>query len=261
VKRYGFLFLIPAFLLAAGCAKKSINEAGLASGETVRAGAALAYEHTISVAIRSEKLTVRMEEVRAACSSARFGSCSMLEFEELGGDFPSGTLVLRVVPEGIESLVTLASEGGIVRSRSTHAEDLAEPIADVARQKLQLETQLSKLLEFQARADLSVADMIALARERGTVDSQLAMLQEKSANQARRIETNLLTLRFSTRDGVSRWSNTGRAIVESIDSFADGVSEAIAMVAFGIPFVLIAFPAALMWRWLWRRATSTRSKT
>jgi hypothetical protein len=98
--------------------------------------------------------------------------------------------------------------------------------------------------------------MISLAHEGALVESRLAELGRTSINLQRRIETNLLTIQFSTSDNRSRWSAVGNSIADSLDSLADGTSEAIEMIAFGIPFLIVLFPLALVWRWLWRRATS-----
>ena len=44
----------------------------------------------------------------------------------------------------------------------------------------------------------------------------------------------------------------------SFEHGATGVTEALAMVGYGLPFLVIAFPLALLWRALWRWATRRR---
>ncbi|MGB0135124.1 MAG: DUF4349 domain-containing protein [Dokdonella sp.] len=135
------------------------------------------------------------------------------------------------------------------------AEDLAEVVADTDLRKDQLVSQQARLLDFQGRSGRAVADMIALANELARVEASLAELDRASANLQHRTETNLLIIQFSTMEGHSRWSSVGRSLSGSLDSFAEGVSEAIDMIAYGFPFLLALFPLALLWRWLWRRAT------
>lgn len=248
-------------LFVVGCSHKTVAEGGASvSGEVSRQGAYLAYEHTVSIEVASDAINSRVEAVRAACVEERFGSCSVLRIDSSSGKYPSGGLSLRVVPAGVEPLVALGSDGGRVGYRQTRAEDLAEAVADVARQKQLLELQRDKLAEFQSRADLTVGDAISLTRELAQIETSLAALTDTANNQIRRIETNLLTLTFSAGTPVSRWDNLGEAIGDSADSFAEGAFDLITMLAYGTPFLLIAFPLALAWRWLWRRATSGKRR-
>ena len=259
MKWLGIATLLGALLLSA-CAKKTVIDAASMTGEVAKPGTSLAYEHSVSVTVAGNALAEHMKAVREACTEERFGNCSLLRYEESSGHYPNGVVAVRVAPVGVEPLVALASENGNVGSRLTSAEDLAIAVADTARQREQLDTQRTQLLEFRNRKDLAVADMIALAHEIAQVESTLADLDQTSANLQRRIETNLLTIQFSATQSGSRWSSVGDSLSDSLDSFADGMSEAIEMIAFAIPFLVILFPLVLLWRWLWRRATSKRSQ-
>jgi hypothetical protein len=258
LKLNGMIFLAVA-LAVGGCAKETTVDSASVDGEVGKPGTSLAYEHTVSVSVSGTALAGKMSAVREACADERFGSCSLLRFEESSGRYPDGLLAVRIVPEGVEPLVAVASKDARVGSRQTRAEDLAEAVADAAREEEQLNAQRRQLLEFESRRDLSVTDMISLAREGGLVESRLAELGRTSANLQRRIETNLLTIQFSTSESGSRWSTVGGSISDSLDSLADGTSEAIEMIAYGIPFLIVLFPLALVWRWLWRRSTSRRT--
>lgn len=254
----GHLFLLAALSLSFGCAKNVADGPTIVRGEKGKPASSLAYEHVVAVSIPEHELRARMASARAACIDGRFGACSLLRFDESAGDYPSGSLVVRLVPDGVEQFVAFAAEGGAVGSRSTHAEDLAEAVADTARQQAQLEAQRGKLVEFQGRNDMVITDILALAREMAAVESQLAEQNQTSTNLQRRIETNLITINYSTREDTSRWSAFSHAASDSFDSFADGAAEVVQLLAFGLPFLLLMFPLALMWRWLWRRFTSSR---
>ena len=245
-------------LTSTGCAKKMIDGATPATGETAKAGASLAYEHTVSVSIPESALKERLNAIREACADQRFGQCSLLRFEESSGSYPRGLIEVRVVPAAVEPMVGIASKEGRIGSRQTHAEDLAEMVADTTHQQAQLSAQRDKLVEFQNRKDLAVSDMVALAHELASVELQLSELDLASTRLNQRIETNLLTLELTTKEGATRWSNVCVSISDFLDSLADGTSEKIGMIAFGLPFLIVLFPLALVWRWLWRRAT-TRS--
>lgn len=252
------VLLIAAFAVA-GCAKKLTEGAPTApTGEQAKAGAFLAYEHTVRIVSDDADIAPRINAVREACGSERFGTCSLLSESIDSGSRANGEIVVRVVPTGIEPLVNLAAKDGTISARSTHAEDLAQAVADNARERRLLENQRAKLESFQTRKDLSVADMLALARELASLETQMDGAEQIAAQQRRRIETNLLTIRFfSNGDGESR---VGVSLRNLWHSFTDGFADAVEYSGYLLPFVLFGFPLLLLLRWLWRRSTRSRSR-
>lgn len=253
--RMSFLLVLAFAAIAAGCSNKAVEEAPVVSGETAAAGSALAYEHRVSVSLAPEVLESRMHAVRAACGDARFGACQLLRFEQQFGRYPSGLLDLRAAPGAIEPLVEMAADAGAVGSRSTHAEDLSQAVADGAQELQQLEARRTQLDAFRARKDLAVADMLALAQELAAIETQRAELEKAAAGRNRRIETNLLSIDWRSHEFRSRWATVVEAFADAAGAATDGMAEAIGWLAFGLPFLLVAFPLALLWRGLWRRAT------
>lgn len=256
-------YLIPLLaalaLVASGCSeKKSPTESDTQlTGEVAKAGSLLAYEHTIDVSTTKDMIEPRVAAIRSACIEAKFGACNLLASEVSSGEYhSSGRIVVRVVPEAVEPLSAMASEGGEVGSRSTRAEDLAVVIADTAREEEQLERQRATLVEFQGRKDLAVSDMLSLASELASVETQLAELTKSQSIQQRRLETNLLTISLSARRDKSSWSSVPESLSEAMGSFGEGTAEAISTIAFSLPFLLLAFPLALLWRFFWRRLTA-----
>lgn len=251
-----FTLLLLAVLLIAGCTRNSFDGSGGVRGEQGSPESSLAYEHTVSIALSASQIGARMAAVRDSCVEATFAECSLLRFEETAGDFPSGLLTVRLAPDGVEPIVALAATDGAISSHVTRAEDLSKPSADMAREREQLEAQRTIIRDFQSRKDLSAADMIAIAQELSSIESRLADVERDQATLERRVETNLLTIRYTSRTEEGSWARIRSAVGESVNSFVNGTVEAIGMAAFGIPFILVAFPLALLWRWMWRRATS-----
>jgi hypothetical protein len=162
-----------------------------------------------------------------------------------------------VVPAGVEPLVALAGEGDKIEKRSTKADDLADAVADVAAQQDLLQRQRETLLGFVSRKDIAVADMIAVSQQLASVESTLQGLAQQSADQRRRIETNLLKIQlYSISIGES---DVDLSFSESWETFKESLAEGIAAsaeyVGYSLPLLLVVFPLALMWRWCWRWAT------
>lgn len=139
-------------------------------------------------------------------------------------------------------------------SSSTRAEDLADRVRDLDRQRRRIEAQQARLDELEARGPLSAGDLIAVAGERARLDTELAELAQAGAEVARRVETNLVSVRFQTDRG-GHLARLGEAFGDLDEALVDGVIELVELGVWGLPFVLLAFPLALLWRWGWRRAT------
>ena len=236
----------------AGCSKKQAAGASAAfEGDKSSSGALLAYEHTLDIDMDREAISPRLQAVRAACVGATFGPCNVLSLTESDR---GGSLTVRTAPEGVAHLTALAGEGGRIASTRTRAEDIGRAVHDTQRDRDELEAYAKRLDELSARKDLSVSDLIALSREQAGVANKRRSLEAASATQQNRLDTNLLTFEFRDRDYVGSgalgglWENT-------VEQTKQGIGEAIPMLGFSLPFLIIAFPLAWLWWGLWRRVT------
>jgi hypothetical protein len=96
---------------------------------------------------------------------------------------------------------------------------------------------------------------LTLSRELASLEVALDLKEKESARQRRRIETNLLTISFEINNTESSAGKLGLAAGGLWESFVDGLAEALTMLSYGLPFLFLAFPNALLWRWIWRRIT------
>ncbi len=162
--------LAAGVLLAAlyGCsaehAESVSGNAGF-QGETGKPGTALAYEHRVGIRLPAARIDAQLAASRDACNSERFGQCDVLAIEQRGGIGHYAELTVRIVPDGVEKLVAAAAEGGTLESRQTRAEDLAQAVADTRQQRERLQREYQTLQQYQGRKDMSVGDLLALARK------------------------------------------------------------------------------------------------
>lgn len=253
-------FVLGAILLGCSSAKQT-TAASNTSGEQSRPGTFLAYEHKVSIRYADNVIAAREEALRKACSSDQFGQCSLLGLKQTSGNYPSGEVILRVAPDAVEPLVKIAADGGSIWMRESHAEDLAQAVADTEQSRALLTRQRQNFEHLQDRKDASVSDQLAVARELAAIEVAQDANEKAAAQQRRRIETNLLTFDLRISGEESRTSRLGSAFLNIGDSFVDGVTEALSMTGYGLPFLVLAFLAALLWRWLWRRVTGKKAVT
>ncbi|HEY0232933.1 MAG TPA: DUF4349 domain-containing protein [Dokdonella sp.] len=262
MRSWRIVVLVVALAALPACAKKAIAPApatAAVAGEQSKAGAFLAYEHSVRVDLNDDSVGAHIDALRDACIGERFGACSLLSVQQSSGNHPRGEIVVRIVPAGVEPLVKLAGEGGTIGNRTTSAEDLADAVADNTHQREGLAHQRARLEEFQARKDLAVADMLTLSRELAALEVEDAAAGKAAAQQRRRIETNRLTIGFAVPDTQPQGSRIGNALKNLWNSFDEGVADALEYLGYGLPFLALGLPLLLILRWLWRRATRPRA--
>jgi len=234
-------------------ADSSASGAMRAKGMTAPQGALLAYEHEVAIELAADAIPARLAEAQAACSAQKFGDCSVLNVQQQGGEFPSAGLTVRIAPAGVEPLIALASRNAQVGSRSTRAEDLAQVVRDTAQQQTRLRGEHARLLQFQQRSDLAVADMLALSKQIAEVEAQLQVSERESAQHTRRLDTNLLTLNFRPPGGESGRNEIAKAFDDFGRTLSMGTAWTIRALAFLIPLGLLLLGLVLTIRRLRRR--------
>lgn len=247
-----FAAVVVAVGLSGGCGRHEaggVAASAPARGDaTVAEGAYLAYEHNVEIELAADEIPVRLQAAQADCQRKVHGACEVLQVNQQGGDYPSASLTVRIVPAGVEPMIAAASKGGDIGSRSTHAEDLAQVVRDnnVLRERLQKEQE--RLIEFQQRRDLSVADMIALSQQLAQVEAQLQAAGQEAAQHQRRIDTQKLTLGFRPPGGQSGRGEVRQALRDFSATLAMGTAWTIRAVAFLIPLALVLGALWLLWR-------------
>ncbi len=236
-------------------AADALPEANLAEPLQSPQGAFLAYEHEVDIDLAADEIPARLKAVQASCQSGRFGDCAVLNVRQSGGDAPSASLKVRIAPAGVEPLIQQAGQGGQIGSRSTHAEDLAQAVADNDLQRLRLQKEHARLLEFQQRKDLAVADLLALSKQLSEIEAGLETAQREGAQHKRRIDTQLLTLEFHPPGG-----QQGRGeIAQAFRDFGGILTVSIAWMIRALAGLLPLLAAVSAVVFFWRRRRRTKS--
>jgi hypothetical protein len=220
-------------------------------------GDSLAYEHTLSVELQND-IPARLKEVRGACESRKEFACILLDVSlQARLEIPSGQVRMRLPAVGIEPMIEIASRGGRITSRSTHAEDLAEPIADTERELTLLSTHRDRLDEFLRRKDLKIEQIISLSKEISSAQTQIDMRRTQKANLQRRLDTELLTIDFSPPVGAYAAQQTpiSDAIRSFGSDFRDAIAHVIRFMASLFPWLVILIPGIVLLRLFWRWIT------
>lgn len=215
----------------------------------------LAYEHEVTVALPKELLPTRIQELQAACTSAKDFTCTLLDVSSGSWEkVPSGNLRLRLSPSGVEPMIALAAKGGEITTRRTHAEDLAEPVADTERELAQLTTHRDRLQELMKSKDIKIDSLITVSRELANVQSRLDAVATQKAGLRRRIDTELLTINLQLPTYAAARQQT--PVLDAFRSFGanfkGAVASVVAFLAMALPWLVLILPALVLLRLFWR---------
>jgi len=237
------------------CGRGGQNYAADAAAGAVASpeGAFLAYEHDIRIQLDAKRISERVKAVSEACQSNRFGDCAVLQVGEEGGETRSGSIRVRIAPKGVEPIIALAGEGGDVASRNTHAEDLAQQVADTALTQTRLQKEHAQLQAYQQRSDMKVADLLAVSQRMAEIEAGLEQANKEAAQQRRRIDTQLVSLHFEGPAGQRSRSEIGKAVSEFGSIFTTSIAFVIRAVAALLPVGVVAWAVGAVGVALWRR--------
>lgn len=259
-----------AMMLALSACQKVVSEHEMASAAAaapaVGGGAGnplqsmLAYEHSVAVSLPAAAMSARLQALRQACDTAKFGACVVLNVQDRGGDDPSASLSMRMAPAAIEPMIAAAGSGGTLASRRTHAEDLAVVVGDNRLLQARLEKELARLGEFQQRRDLAVADMIALSRQIAETEAQLEGAQREAAQHQRRIQTQLLTISLSPPGGESGRGEIAQAFSDFGEVLSLSTAWLVRAIAVLLPITIAGWLLFLVVRWLRRRRVAKAAR-
>lgn len=248
-------WFVPAVLAVAGCSKVGHEYAAADASASLASpqGAYLAYEHRVQLQTSGAQIAPRLKAITEACQSGKYGDCAVLEVSQQGGDTPSGSIEIRVVPQGVEPIIALASEKGTITTRNTKAEDLAQQVADTRLVQARLKNEHDRLLEYQQRRDLAVADLLTISGRLSEIEAGLEAANREAAQQHRRVDTQRLTMDFSSTSSQRSRSEIGRALSESGSIFTTSLAYLIRVIAGLLPVIVVG--GALLWGGmaLWRR--------
>jgi hypothetical protein len=171
---------------------------------------------------------------------------------------PSGSIRMRMRPAAVTPIIGIASKGGAVAMRTSHAEDLAEPVADTARRLSMLATQRDKLEGFLKNRELKIDQVITLSKELSSVQADIDSASTQAANLRRRIDTELLTIEFHLPPQAFGAEQTPvRDALRLFGSnFAEGVGMVVTIVAVLLPWTILAVLVGVLGRVLWRAVRS-----
>ncbi|HVY24231.1 MAG TPA: DUF4349 domain-containing protein [Steroidobacteraceae bacterium] len=215
----------------------------------------LAYTHDVSVEVAKDRLQSQLDAVRDACVSDKQAQCTILNVDsELASSLPSGSISMRLIPQKVATIVNVAATNGHVTSTHTSAEDLAPELDDTAQKLTSLNNYRDRLNSIMSKRDLNPDQLISVARELSNTQSEIDELMRSRSKLRQRIDTDLLTIRFTVpgEDYTATLTPVKDALSSFSYNFRSAVAAVISFTAYLLPWIPIIFLAFLGIRKSWR---------
>jgi len=268
VNRSKFIVSLVALILVSACGEQK-DAAGVFAYEKDLGGLStqqekndsskyLAYTHTIALALKNEEINPTHTKLVNACEQDTKFNCAILNSSVSIGDSSgrsrsSGSLTLRLLPEGVAYFESLLKSQGELISRSSKAEDLADSILDTKKRIDMLQSYRDNLLELEDRPDNTIDALVKITSELATVQNKLEYAQGQKAKMMQRVTSDLLIIHLHMPYGTSSfWEPVSYSLEEFGENLSEGIATVITFAAYCIPWSIFLFLLFLLLRFVWR---------
>ncbi|MBB4845672.1 hypothetical protein HNP55_004224 [Paucibacter oligotrophus] len=223
------------------------------AGEETSAQARLAYAHSVRMEADEAQVEALLNAGRQACLAiAQSQQCVILQMRLESGREAQAGLKIRATAQGVQQVLERLKSQGRLLSQTTHAQDLAAPLQDAAKQLAMLKDYRSKLEALSGRAAGDIDALIKVSHELAQVQSDLEAAASQQAQLQQRVETQTLELAIESR----QHRGFARPIQQALGDFAGNLSSGLAgfvtALAYLLPWLMAA--GGVAWALLrWRR--------
>lgn len=223
---------------------------------------ALAYEHKVKLEAPFEDMERIVRTVLDRCAKLADRSCTMLASDMAQGKEDRASVKVRASPQGVRQIIAAVSALGSVTSRSTTAEDLSEPINDVAEQLKMLSAYKAQLQAMSVKPDVRIGDLLEIQMRLSSTQSEIEKYLGQQAGLRRRVATEVLSVELVESYHASFGEPIRYAARDFLADLARGIALAITGTAFILPagiVLLLVFKLAGVARRWWRRRAEARA--
>lgn len=235
-------------------AQTQAEPARMAAAEQARRS--IAYEHTVSLDVREDRVAALFETARQTCADDLVNECVVLEASLRTGEYLSATIRMRAKPTGVRKLMAVMGSQGTITTQSTMAEDLAAPLEDSARKLAMLQDYREKLEALRQLASRDIDALIKINKELAQAQTDIEARTGERAHLVRRVETEVLRINIDSRRSRSFLTPIARAAADFTTDLSIGMAGVITALAYLVPWGLallaLAWAVAKLWR-RWRR--------
>jgi hypothetical protein len=211
----------------------------------------LAYSHTLSLEMPEATVAPRFERARDRCLDDAALGCTLLSASHelrMYSNPARATLIVRLPHDGVakfeaslfEPVAGERAGEAAVMSRATSTEELSVLITDAERRMAQLADYRDRLSALAQRPDARIEELMKIASELSTVQSQIEALTAQQKTLAERVRTELMSIVLVSRrepgDAVRPLVELSR---QSVALLAESVADAGRFVLRALPWLAL----------------------
>jgi hypothetical protein len=225
----------------------------------------LAYAHTMSLELPTDRLAQTMAAHVSACASAGLQTCQLVTSRQYGSPLGEqrGELSLRAEPRWLERFMREVetgsrSAGGRVTGRATTTEDLTRAIVDTEAGLRARRTLRDRLQQLLATRQGELSDLLAVESELARVQAEIDSTTSTLAAMRTRVVMATLSLSYAPTPRVvaaNTFEPLGFAIVSFVDAIVRSSAALVGLIGIAVPWVI----SAGLGLWLVRRVRRWRS--
>ncbi|MFS1523791.1 DUF4349 domain-containing protein [Microbulbifer sp. 2304DJ12-6] len=261
--------LISSFLLAIiGCSKADVDDAkfsdafiGIAEEPKQRKrNPYLAYEHRITIALHKDAIKGVFEKITSYCTKDTKSNCAILHSSLDTGEYSSGNIRIRILPEGVAPLINLASEQGGIAKKSTDVVDLQDAIINGNKRLEMLLQYQARLVELEKQPNSDIESLIKIAQELSKVQSDIEYAEGEKAALLQRTQMDIVHISLDTHSYLSFWGPISDSLTDFGENFSEGISDTIVAVAYLLPWLILFILLLFVLRFIWRKTRTNPSR-
>jgi uncharacterized protein DUF4349 len=212
--------------------------------------------------IRTAQLTVVVADVTGTAREA--GSTARAAGGVVAGDDRSGsgpdahaTLVLKVPPGRMDTVLDLLSRLGTEQSRTSSTQDVTEDVADIGSRVATMQASIARVRAILSRAE-KIGDVVSVEGELSRRTTELESLQARQRALAGQVDYATITLQLRAKPTAATAPPADRSgfvggLTNGWDAFTTALGALLTGLGAVLPFLLVLIPAGLALRWALRR--------
>lgn len=213
----------------------------------------LAYIHRLSIDLPAAEIAGAHKKVVESCLADKQFQCTILHTELSDGRYKSGSVNVRILPDGVDFIIGIAKSSGDISRQSTDVEDLTDAIVDNKKRLEMLTDYRDRLLVLDKQSVDDIESLVKIASELSTVQSDLEYATGEKAKLLQRVGMDIVNLRFESERNRSFSESISNALIDFSDNLSEGIATTITFIAFLLPMLLILVPVAFLLKWVWQK--------
>ena len=202
----------------------------------------LAFDRLIRAKTGTDQMRAVYEKLLELCQADAADACQQMTSALETSPNAHADIKFRVNGGGVPGLRAILDKNGEIIGETTTVEDAAEPAADNARHIAQLKAYLENVQAMHDRPGNDLDTLMRLARELADTQTSIDQLSGDGARIADHSRQQNLEIIITPTEQDEKWAPIGHSLRNSLTAMGSSFAALVALLAYVIPWMLLAVP-------------------